>query len=277
MKTTIGLLSSRSHKHRSGTLAKAPSASRRRPAPSGLSQDELLAKIDALDWDQTVTATSATADGATPNGQAPDRSTSSWRIGAIVAALAVALTVLYFVLTPEPAPRLAASEAPTPISSVGGSDDQAPAIASQASSAAVAAADERRSALYAHAIEAAEAKAQQQTEARRKARAARDARDARAAQQAKAAAQQERERRQNEEARLRGEREAAEAARAAKVREQVAVPKGPASPRELCASEGGVIARGVCEARACATTEWRSHPFCVKRMEQQLPGFGQGG
>lgn len=271
MKTTIGLISSRGHKHRSGTLAKAPSASRRRPAPSGLSQDELLAKIDALDWDQTVTATSATADGATPNGQAPDRSTSSWRIGAIVAALAVALTVLYFVLTPEPAPRLAAREAPTPISSVGGSDDQAPAIASQASSAAVAAADERRSALYAHAIEAAEAKAQQQTEARRKAR------EARAAQRAKAAAQQERERRQNEEARLRGEREAAEAARAAKVREQVAVPKGPSSPRELCASEGGVIARGVCEARACATNEWRSHPFCVKRMEQQLPGFGQGG
>ena len=273
--TTIGLLSSRGHKHRSGTQAKAPSASKRRPAPSGLSQDELLAKIDALDWDQTVTAAPVTADDAAPNGQDLGRSTSSWRIGAIIAAVAAALTVLYFVLTPEPAPRTAAREASTPIHAVGRSDDQAPSIASEASSAAVAAADERRSALYAHAIETAEARAQQQqTEARRKAR---EAREARAAQRAKAAAQQERERRQNEEARLRAERDTAEAARAAKAREQAAIAKGPSSPRELCASEGGVIARGFCEARACATAEWRSHPFCVKRMEQQLPGFGQGG
>ncbi|MBI4997154.1 MAG: hypothetical protein HZC22_09710 [Rhodocyclales bacterium] len=272
--TTIGLLSSRGHKHRSGSQAKAPSASKRRSEPGGLSQDELLAKIDALDWDQTVTAATVTADGTAPGAQYPDHSTSSWRVGAIVAAIAVGLTVLYFLLAPEPEPRLATRETPMPISAAGSIDNQAPALAPEASAAAVAAAEERRSALYAHAIEEAEAKVQQKSDARRKAG------EARAAQRARLAAQQERERRQKEDARLLAERDAAaaaEAARAAKAREQVAVPKGPASPRELCASEGGTIARGFCEARTCGQAEWRGHPFCVKRLEDQLRAIGQGG
>jgi hypothetical protein len=70
---------------------------------------------------------------------------------------------------------------------------------------------------------------------------------------------------------------AEEAARSAKAREQAAAAKGPASPRESCAGETGVIARGFCEARACGKAEWRSHPFCVKRIEEQLRSFGQGG
>lgn len=270
MKTTIGLLSSRGHKHRSGTQAKAPSASKRRPEPSGLSQDELLAKIDALDWDQTVTAATAAADGAAPNGQYPDHSTSSWRVGAIVAILFVALIVLYLLLAPEPAPRLPVREAPLPISAVSSSDNQAPAVAPEAIAADVAAADERRSAMYAHAIEEADAKTQQKLDARRKAR------EARATERAKAAAQQERDRRLKEEARLRAERDAAATARAAKAREPVAVPKGPASPQELCAGEGGAVARGFCEARACGKAEWLSHPFCVKRFDEQLRSLGHG-
>lgn len=278
--TTIGLLSSRDRKHRPGSKAKGPSASRRRPAPSGLSQNELLAKIDSLDWDETVTADTVLTDGKAVNAQYPDHSTSSWRVVAIVAIIACVMTILYFVLAPEPAPRPGSGEAPMPISAGSGSpasasiDSQEPVIAPDVSAAAVAAADERRTALYAHAIEEAEAKAQQKSEARE---ARRKAREARESARAKLAAQQESERRQKEEARVRAERDAEEAARAAKAREQAAVPKAAASPLELCAAEGGIFARGLCEAKACSKAEWRKHPFCVKRMEQQMPGFSQGG
>jgi hypothetical protein len=278
VKTTIGLLSSRGHKHRSGTHAKAPSASKRRPASGALSQDELLAKIDALDWDETVTPDTAHLRDGKANAQYPDHSTSNWRVLAIAAILVAVLTVLYFVFAPEPAPRIAADEAPTPISTVAGApataggESQAPVV-SETGAASVAAAEDRRAALYAHAIEEDDAKkAQQKRDAQRKARAAREAERAKLV-----AAQQERERRQKEEARLRAERDAAEAARTAKAREQAVVPKGPATPQELCASEGNIFSRGICEARACGRPEWRSHPFCVKRMEQQLPGFNAGG
>jgi hypothetical protein len=278
VKTTIGLLSSRGQKHRSGTHAKAPSASKRRPAPGALSQDELLAKIDALDWDETVTPETAHLRDGQANAQYPDHSTSNWRVLAIAAVLAVVLTALYFVFAPEPAPRIAADEAPTPISAVGGApataggDSQVPAV-SESGAASVAAAEDRRAALYANAIAEADAKAQQKLDARRKAREAREAREA---ERARLAAQQERDRRQKEEARLRAERDAAEAARTARAREQAAIPKGPASPQELCAGEGGAIARGFCEARACGKTEWRSHPFCVKRVEEQMRSLGHG-
>lgn len=273
---TIGLLSSRGHKHRTGLQGKAPSASKRRPAASALSQDELLAKIDSLDWDETVTPDTASPRNGKANTPYPDHSTSNWRVVAIVATLAVFLAVLYFALAPEPAPRITADEAPTPISSAAGSPatanagDQAP-VAPEISAAAVAAAEERRTALYAHAIEQAEAKVQQKADARRKLREAREA------ERTRVQAQQERERREKEEARARAERDAEEAARSAKAREQAAAAKGPASPQESCAGETGVIARGFCEARACGKAEWRSHPFCVKRIEEQLRSFGQGG
>jgi hypothetical protein len=267
--TTIGLLSSRGHKHRSGTHAKAPSAAKRRPAPSALSQDELLAKIDALDWDETVTPDAAPVRGGKANMQYPDHSTSNWRVAAIAVVIAVVLAASYIVFAPDSASRKTVDDAPTPISAAG-----SPAIASvdsqvppEASAATVAAAEERRAALYAHAIETAELKAQK-AEVRRKAREA---------ERARLAVQQERERRQKDEARQRAERDAEEAARAAKAREPVAVPKGPSSPQELCAGEGGVIARGFCEARACGKAEWRSHPFCVKRLEEQLRSIGVGG
>lgn len=244
--------------------------------PSGLSQDELLAKIDSLDWDETVTQQTTVPAGEKAT-QYPDHSTSSWRMVAIVTLIACVLTVLYFVLAPAPAVRTAADGAPTPISAVAGTqqtagaDVQAPVAAADAGAAAVAAAEERRVALYAHAIEEAEQKVQQKAEQRRKAREARDA------ERARIAALQERERRQKEEARLRAERDAEEAARAAAKSREAAVSKGPSSPQELCAGEGNIFSRGSCEARACSKSEWRSHPFCIRRLEQQMPGFGQGG
>lgn len=248
--------------------------------PSGLSQDELLAKIDSLDWDETVTQQTTVLAGEKAT-QYPDHSTSSWRVVAIVALIACVLTVLYFVLAPAPAVRPAADGAPTPISAVAGTqqtagaDVPAPVVAADAGAAAVAAAEERRVALYAHAIEEAEQKVQQKAEQRAEQR--RKAREARDAERARIAALQERERRQKEEARLRAERDAEEAARVAAKSREAAVPKGPSSPQELCAGEGNIFSRGSCEARACSKSEWRSHPFCIRRMEQQMPGFGQGG
>lgn len=266
--TTIGLLSSRDQKHRAGLKSKSPAAAKRRPAPSGLSQDELLAKIDALDWDETITPD---AGGGAARSQYPDHSTSTWQVAAIVGGIVCVLAAGYFLLGSggdEPMAPKPAAEAQGAIGSVA----PPPAVPAEVSAAAVAEAEERRSALYAHAIEEAEAKAEQKAEEQRKARAARAAR---AAERAKVAALQERERRQKDEARARAEREAEEA-RLAKAREP-APAKGPSSPQEVCAGESNIFSRGFCEARTCGRPEWRSHPFCVKRMEQQMPGLNQGG
>jgi hypothetical protein len=281
-----------------------------------LSQDELLAKIDALDWDDPmpITLVKKKKGGAVPRSRDSDRSTSSLRVVAIVSAIACVLAGLYFVLTPAAAPKVALGEAPTKPISVASSRDAppvvvppppadagraegaetraapgvdaggnpvqevAPEVSAVTTAEAAIAEEEKRAALaLATAMEEAEAKAQKQLDARRKARAVREARAAREAERAKLAAQQERELRLKEELRLQTEREAAEAARLAKAREQESLPKGPSSPKELCAGEGGAIARGICEARACGRAEWRAHPFCVKRIEDQLRAIGQGG
>lgn len=272
--TTIGLLSSRDQKHRAGLKSKSPAAAKRRPAASGLSQDELLAKIDALDWDETITPDS---EGGTARSPYPDHSTSTWRVAAIVVGIVVVLAAGYFLIGSAGNDRMTAGAAIAPTSpadaqEAAGSIARTPDVPSDVGAAAVAAAEERRTALYAHAIEEAEAKAQQQkTEQQRKAREARAAREA---ERAKAAAL-ERERRQREEARARAEREAEEA-RLAKSRVPAPV-KGPSSPQEVCAGESNIFSRGICEARSCGKPEWRNHPFCVKRLEQQIPGFNSGG
>jgi hypothetical protein len=266
---TAGLLSSRGHKHRPGSQAKAPSASKRRPAPSGLSQDELLAKIDALDWDETISPDTVVAGNSPKKAQYPDDSRLNWRIAAIAGFLVFAVVGLYFLLAPGAPPQPAADQAPTPIAVsapvTDGTSQQAGSA--DASLAAVAAAEDRRAALYARAVRDAEAKAQLKVERQRKAREA---------ELARLAAQQERERQQQEEARLRAEREAAEAARVAKARELAGVPKGPTSPQEVCAGESNAFTRGLCEARTCGKTEWRAHPYCQKRLEDQLRALGQG-
>lgn len=268
---TVGLLSSRGQKHRSGSLGKAPSAAKRRPAPSSLSPDELLAKIDALDWDQTISPDTVVA-GAPVAAPEPEAASAVWRWAAIAGGLLFLALAIYLMLAPETPPRPAAEPSTSLIGAPAEPEAKTAQLpAPEDSLAAVAAAEERRTALYAQAVRQAELADQ------RKADQQRQAREARAAERAKLAAQKERERLQQEEAaRLRAEREAEEAARAAKAREQSAV-AAPASPQELCAGAGNVFARGLCEARACAKAEWRNHPVCVKRLEQQLPSFGPGG
>lgn len=275
--TTIGLLSSRDQKHRAGLKSKSPAAAKRRPTASGLSQDELLAKIDALDWDETITPDAAQAGGGAGRSAYPDHGTSTWRVAAIVAGIVCVLAVGYFLLGPDGNDRKVHDAAMLPMAAAdaqgaAGPVARMPDVSPEDSVAAVAAAEARRAELYAHAIEEAEAKAQQKAEQQRKAREARAAREA---ERARVAAQQERERRQKDEARARAEREAEEA-RLAKAREPAPV-KGPSSPQEACAGEGNIFSRGICEARTCGKPEWQKHPFCVKRLEQQMPGFNQGG
>lgn len=275
--TTIGLLSSRDQKHRAGLKSKSPAAAKRRPAASGLSQDELLAKIDSLDWDETITPDAAHAGGGAARSPYPDHSTSTWRVAAIVIGIVCVLAVGYIVLGPGGNDRAAtdatgSSLPAAEVQGVVGAVARTPDVPAEVSAAAVAAAEDRRAAMYAHAIEEAEAKAHQKTEQQRKAREARAAREA---ERVKVAAQQERDRRLKEDARMRAEREAEEA-RLAKAREPAPV-KGPSSPQEVCASESNIFSRGICEARTCGKAEWRNHPFCVKRLEQQIPGFNPGG
>lgn len=280
---TVGLGANRSPKHRSGSKA-ASSSSKRRAALSGLSPTELLAKIDALDWDDTLSAdTTVLAEEAEKHTQYPDHSTSAWRVAAIVATLVAVFAVLYVFLTPDTGSRATevaqaqtAEAAPLPIPA------PAPIEAPKAEAPPLAAAPEPEPdpvAAEADVVEEAQPAPAAQTaddaakKAQRKAERQRKAREAELARQE----QQERERRQQQEAQQRADREAAEAAaRAAKARELAAAPKAPASPQELCAGEGNFFARGLCETRTCGKAEWRNHPFCVKRIEDSLRSISPG-
>jgi hypothetical protein len=270
---TVGSGSSRSPKHRSGSKA-ASSTAKRRSVLSSLSPTELLAKIDALDWDETVSAdTTVLADGSEKRTQYPDHSTSNWRVAAIVATLVAVLAVLYVVLTPDPAsqpvvvaqskvePEPAPIPIPAPIETPK-IEEPPPLTISEPV-----------------VVETPQVVAPEPTagdvakKAQRKAERQRKAREEELARQD----QLERDRRQQqEEAKQRADREAAEAARVAKAREQAAAPKAPSSPQELCAREGNFFARGLCESRTCGKAEWRNHPFCVKRIEDQLRTIGPG-
>lgn len=275
MKTlTIGLLSSRSQKHRSN---RTPASGKRRPAANGLSQDELLAKIDALDWDQTVSPNTVVADNSaqTAGGSADQGSSPGWWLAASVAGLICVAAVAYYVLVPaEPQERQPLAQVSGAITASSGQtvDGTVPAQRAMTEGlAAVAASEERRAERYEQAVKAAELEAERKAERRQ-------ARETRRAERAKVAAQKERERVQQEEAaRLRVQREAEEAARLAAVRaREQAAPKGPASPQEACAGEGNFIARGLCETRLCGKPEWRSHAQCVKRFDDQLRALNSG-
>lgn len=279
---TVGLGSTRSPKHRSGS--KASSSGKRRSALSSLSPTELLAKIDALDWDETVSAdTTVLADDSEKRTQYPDHSTSNWRVAAIVATLVAVLAILYVVLTPDTGSRAAAvaQTPPTPMAQPDPAAAPAPIEAPKAEEPPPMAISEPVPAAASEpdVIEEPQAAASVPTaddaakRAQRKAERQRKAREAELARQE----QLERERRQQQEAQQRAERDAAEAAaRAAKARELAAAPKAPASPQELCASEGNFFARGLCETRTCGKAEWRNHPFCVKRIDDSLRSISPG-
>jgi hypothetical protein len=272
--TTIGLLSSRSAKKGGAARGKALASAKRRLA-SGLSQDELLAKIDSLDWDQTVSPNTVVAGGATQAVaiSANQSSSQGWRLAAILAGLICATMVVYYVLVPaDTQQRQSAAQISRAITASAGQGIEGPATVQRTMTedlAAVAASEERRAERYEQAVKAVELEAERKAERRQ----------ARQAERAKVAAQRERERQQQEEAaKLRAQREADEAARAAaaRVREQAAAPKGPTSPQEACAGEGNFIARGLCESRLCSRPEWRTHPQCVKRIDDQMRSLNSG-
>ncbi len=265
---------------RPGSRSSSTTGSKRVAAASGLSSSDLLAKIDSLDWDETVSPGMTVRTGtsaANAQSRSPRRSwsvASVAGIGILVVGIAFAL---YVVLAPDSSSRSANGQVrkAIPASAESARTEERPVTGTTEHEdrlAAMAAAEDRRTAMYEKAVLGAEKESQRKADRLRKAREA---------EQAALAAQQERERRlqQDAAARQRAEQEAAAAAEreAARAREAAAVPKGPSSPQELCAGEGNVFGRGLCEARACGKPEWRNHPFCVKRIEDQLRSIGQGG
>ena len=237
-----------------------------------MSPDELLAKIDALDWDQTVSPNTVMVDNSSTLTAAIEDhgSSKAWRLAAILAGLICVAAVTYYVLVPaEPQERQPLAQVSGAITASAEQAVDRTVTAQRAmteSLAAVAASEERRAERYEQALKAAE------IEERRKALVARQA------ERAKVSAQKERERLQQEEAaKVLAQREAEETARLAAARaREPAAPKGPSSPQEACAGEGNFIARGVCETRLCGKPQWRSHPQCVKRFDDQLRALGSG-
>jgi type IV secretory pathway VirB10-like protein len=243
--------------------------SKARPAPAGLDTDALLAKIDALDWDGPLTVPGPPA--ATVPSPVQQRSWLKLTASA-VAVLAVGLLAFYLSLSDDEgnAAGMARNPAATMAPAPADSSSATPAgseTATAAQLASVEAAERQRVAKLEQAVRQADDNARRKAERQR-----------RAAEEEQARLEQERHEREQkalEEARLRAEREAAEAR--ARVPVAPPAPKGPASPQELCAGESNFFTRGACEARACSQPEWQRHPYCVRRLEQQLPKFNQGG
>jgi hypothetical protein len=248
-------------------------------APRGLATDELLAKIDALDWDDPMLPATVPPAEATDAGTSPPPTRSrlpAVLIGAAALLLAGGL-VLYQVMVAGETPRPSGNSnqlAVTAQSVVAGAEVSPGASgADDADRVAAVAAEERlRAAKFAQAVSRGEENALRKAEKQRKAR---EAEQARLEQEQQQQQQQQERRRQEEEARQRAEREAAEAR--AKVPAPAPAPRGPASPQELCAEESNFFSRGLCEGRACGRPEWQSHPFCVKRTEDQLRRISPGG
>lgn len=249
-------------------------------APRGLATDELLAKIDALDWDDPMLPATVPPAETTDAGTSttPPRSRlPAVLIGAAALLLAGGL-VLYQVLvageTPRPSGNSNQLAVAAPSVVAGAEVSPGASGADDADRVAAVEAEERlRAAKFAQAVSKAEENALRKAEKQRKAREAEQARLEQEQQQQQQ--QQQERRRQEEEARQRAEREAAEAR--AKVPAPAPAPRGPASPQELCAEESNFFSRGLCEGRACGRPEWQSHPFCVKRTEDQLRRISPGG
>jgi hypothetical protein len=230
-------------------------------APFGLNSTALLEKIDALDWDPTTTMGGPTP--ATPKSPAPN-----WRflVAPVLVGLAIliggAAALLLFAGTPgAPAGKEAVGVEPSATAAAAPEPAVVPTAASQAAEALPTPSDETREAERAaerdKVLRSAEDAAQRRADRKRKVLAEQQAREE---QERQRWAEEERQRLEREAAEARG-RAAAAAAPAARV---------PASPRELCANEGGFFARNACEARACDQPEWRRQAFCVKRWQDEM-------
>lgn len=228
-----------------------PASGRKKTSPFGLDSAALLDKINALDWDPTTTMS---GPPPTPRAAAP-----SWRflVAPVLAGLTIlvvgAVALLYFTATPD---TVSARE-PIPVAPPSPASPEPVVAPPEISPAAEEARETERSAERERALQATDDANKRKAEKKRKALAEQQARD-----------EQERQRRADDE-RRRSEQEAAEA-RARAAAAVPPAPKGPASPRELCANEGGVFTRNSCEARACDQPEWRHHAFCVKRWQDEM-------
>jgi hypothetical protein len=227
-------------------------------APVGLDSAALLHKINSLDWDPTTTMSD-------PPPTSPQKAVASWRFLAApvligLAILVVGALALLFVGGTPTAPAVKEPvhvevKAPMVPDAAISLIPPSPAAEAPAPPSPEAAEVERDKVLR-----TAEEAVQRRADKKRKAQAEQQARD-----------ELERQRRADDEHR-RLEQEAAEA-RARAAAAVVPAPKGPASPQELCSGAGGLFARSICEARACAQPEWRQHEFCVKRWQEEMRKF----
>jgi hypothetical protein len=232
-----------------------------RPEPYHLDSEALLAKINALDWDDPTIQPAATTPPPMPP---PPQRTSLWL--PFVAGFAVLIFgagALHYYSRPKPAAMTATvvDTAPADVVAAVASAPPAAVVPAEAQPSEPvpeeAAAEESEEELRARKAAARKAWREKQ----RKALAAKQAREEQA----------RRERAEQE--RLRAERLAAEARAAA----AAAAAAKPTSPRQLCAGEQNVFNRSACESRVCAEAEWRQHPFCVKRWKNELRKLSPGG
>lgn len=255
-------------KTRPTSTAGKPSAGKAKPEPFGLDPAALLAKIDALDWEDPTIQSPPAAAAAQPS--LPRRSLLlPFLIGFVVLLTGTLALRYYSGGRSTPVPAVVSAEAPSP--AAGPSEAvPTPAMPGPVDQQTAPAGPDGQPAVAPDMDDAAKAK---QEEARRQ-----RAELKRKALAAKQAMEEQGRLERAEQERLRAEREAAETrARAAAAAATPPAPKGPASPQEVCAAEQNVFSRGACEARTCAEAQWRSHPFCVKRWQDELRKLSPSG
>lgn len=248
-----------------GTKARRPtagsaSAGKSRPEPYRLDSEALLAKIDALDWeDPTIQAGAAAAAKAAEPPPTKRSVLLPFLAGFIVLLVGMIAVRYYSGGSTAPVAPIAVAEAP-PVAPTS-VEAAPPAPAAEPATLAVPVSGTAAAPAQAEAAEKAkrEEARRHRAEMRRKALAAKQALE-----------EQNRLERMEQE-KQRAEKAAADArAKAAAAAAATSVPKVPSSPQEVCAGEASAFGIAACEARTCAQTQWRSHPFCIKRWQDEL-------
>ena len=238
--------------------AKPKSRSKPKAQPYKLDSEALLAKIDALDWeDPTIQPQAAPAPTAAESAPTKRSLLLPFLVGFVVLLIGVIGLRYYSDNRSAPAPAVAAAQAPTtrvatapaPAPTVSPVPEQ-PAASSPSASGLTAAEAAEKAKL--------EEERHHRADMRRKALAAKQALE-----------EQSRLERAEQE-KLRAEQAAAEARAKAAVAAVPPAPQGPTSPQEVCAAEQNAFSLAACEARTCAQARWRNHPFCVKRWQDEL-------